>query len=458
MSGAGRNKQGKPKQHKGQQGDRRNAAGPRFAGEGPAGRGRSGQGPGRSGAGRGRQESGRSGSERGGPQEKGRSAAGRGAYGTGKGSQEQGRSGSGRGGRQEHAGAAEGRGAYGAARSAAGRGTAPGHGRSSHGGYGQGGRAVAGAARGGRREAHADIPGLAEPMLKLGRRKGEWMELRLPGELAGAPLQQIMKFTPLAPKLISKLVQSKGIVQQGASLRLALFPPEARDFPPDWMELNVLYEDDFTLVVNKPSGYEVHPSERGQRGTLAHGVASYYEMTGQDVRIRHIHRIDKETTGPVLYAKNEFAHYQYDKAMREKEIERIYLALAEGELAQDRGTIDLPIGQDRHHSTKRRVSETGDAAVTHYEVVERFEGYTLVRLRLETGRTHQIRVHLAAIGHPLAGDGLYGGKRTVISRQALHGERLIWPHPWTGERLSVRAPLPADFEAALAKARGEERG
>lgn len=293
----------------------------------------------------------------------------------------------------------------------------------------------------------------AEP-LKLGRRKGEWLDVRLPETLVGAPVQKVMQQTPLAPKLANKLAQSKGIILQGSTLRLQLFPSEAIDFPADWMELNVLYEDDFTLVVNKPSGIEVHPSEHGQRRTLAHGVASYYEMTNQQVRIRHIHRIDKETTGPVLYAKNEFAHYQYDKAMREKKIERIYLALAEGVLEKDRGTINKPIGQDRHHSTKRRVSETGDPAVTHYEVVERFADHTLVRLRLETGRTHQIRVHLSAIGHPLAGDGMYGGKRGLIARQALHGEKLIWHHPWTNEPLSARAPLPDDFAEALEKLRG----
>lgn len=398
MSGAGRNRQGKPKQHKGQQqGSRGAAQGSRFGGDANRQRGRGGSGAGRNGTDRPRADR----SVRDGGRGQSRQEASRGYAGAGRGS---------------------------------------------------GG----GDARSRPKGNPSALAGMSDSLLKLGRRKAEWMELRLPGELAAAPLPQIMKHTPLAPKLVSKLAQTKGIVQQGASLRLALFPRETRDFPPDWMELNVLYEDDFTLVVNKPSGYEVHPSERGQRGTLAHGVASYYEMTGQDVRIRHIHRIDKETTGPVLYAKNEFAHYQYDKAMREKEIERIYLALAEGELAQSRSTINLPIGQDRHHSTRRRVSETGDPAVTHYEVVERFQGYTLVRLRLETGRTHQIRVHLAAIGHPLAGDGLYGGKRTVISRQALHGERLIWPHPWTGERLSVRAPLPADFEAALAKLRAQE--
>ncbi|WP_276357824.1 RluA family pseudouridine synthase [Cohnella caldifontis] len=310
----------------------------------------------------------------------------------------------------------------------------------------------------GRRAASAAV-GAAAP-LKMGRIKGEWMEIRLPDGLAGAPMQAVLRHVPLPPKLLNKLMHGKGLLLQGATLRLHLFPKERIDFPADWMELNVLYEDEFTLVVGKPAGIEVHPSEQGQRRTLAHAVASYYEMTGQEVRIRHIHRIDKDTTGPVLYAKNEFAHYQYDKDMREKRIERIYLALAEGVIPQDKGTIDKPIGQDRHHSTRRRISETGDPAVTHYEVVERFGGHTLVRLRLETGRTHQIRVHLSAIGHPLAGDGMYGGSRKVMSRQALHGEKLIWRHPWTGEKQQVRAPLPDDFAQALEslRGRGDPRG
>ena len=290
-------------------------------------------------------------------------------------------------------------------------------------------------------------------LLKLGRIKGEWMEIRLPDHLAGAPLAKVTAHLPLPPKHISKLLQSRGLLLQGPNLRLHLFPREQRDFPPDWMELNILYEDEFTLVVNKPAGIEVHPSEHGQRKTLAHAVAAYYEMSGQDIRVRHVHRIDKDTTGPVLYAKNEFAHYQYDKAMREKKIERIYLALAEGYVEGNRGTINKPIGQDRHHSTRRRVSDTGEHAVTHFEVAERLRDHTLVRLRLETGRTHQIRVHMSSINHPLAGDGMYGGSRGVMSRQALHGEQLIWSHPWTGERQSVRAPLPDDFSEALNKLR-----
>lgn len=293
--------------------------------------------------------------------------------------------------------------------------------------------------------------------LKMGRIKGEWMEIHLPAGLAGAPMQAVLQRLPLPPKLLNKLMHGKGLLLQGSHLRLHLFPKEHPDFPPDWMELNILYEDEFTLVVNKPVGIEVHPSEQGQRRTLAHAVSAYYEMTGQELRVRHIHRIDKETTGPVLYAKHEFAHYQYDKAMREKQIERVYLALAEGVISQDKGTIDKPIGQDRHHSTRRRISETGDPAVTHYQVVERFGDHTLVRLRLETGRTHQIRVHLASIGHPLAGDGMYGGTRKIMSRQALHGEQLIWRHPWTGEKQQVRAPLPDDFRQALEILRGNGR-
>ena len=295
--------------------------------------------------------------------------------------------------------------------------------------------------------------GQPQQLLGMGRIKGEWMDIRLPDGLVSAPLSVVAKYLPLPPKHLSKLLQNRGCLLQGANLRLHLFPREQRDYPSDWMELNILYEDEFTLVVNKPAGIEVHPSEKGQRKTLAHAVAAYYEMTGQDLRVRHVHRIDKDTTGPVLYAKNEFAQYQYDKGMREKTIGRVYLALAEGGIEGNKGRIDKPIGQDRHHSTRRRVSETGDPAVTHYEVVERFADHTLVRLHLETGRTHQIRVHLSSINHPLAGDGLYGGKRTVISRQALHGERLIWHHPWTGDKQQVTASLPDDIREALDKLR-----
>ncbi len=291
--------------------------------------------------------------------------------------------------------------------------------------------------------------------IRSGRRKGEWFEVRLPESYAGLQLHHIMKQVEMPAKIAGKLFAAKGADKQGNMLRLRLFPLEKPEFPPDWMELNILYEDDFTLVVNKPAGYEVHPSVAGQRGTLAHAVAAYYDMTNQPVRVRHIHRLDKETTGPVLYAKNELAHYVFDEAMRSKRIERVYLAVVEGLVEQDRGVVDAPIGQDRHHSTRRRVNETGEQAITRYQVVERFGEHTLVRLQLETGRTHQIRVHMAHLGHPLAGDGMYGGNRRYISRQALHGEKLVWVHPLSGERMTVRAPLPEDMGRLLDKLRDE---
>lgn len=286
-----------------------------------------------------------------------------------------------------------------------------------------------------------------------GRRKGEWYEVALPDTLAGTGLGLVARHLPVPPKLLRELSAHNGVTVQGKQLRLRLFPREPHGMPADWMDINVLYEDDFVLVVNKPVGVEIHPSVKGQRGTLANGVAAYYEATDQPVRVRPMHRLDKETTGPVLFAKNEFAQAVLERALRDKEIDREYVAIAEGRMSQGKGKIDLPIGQDRLHSTRRRVSETGESALTLYTVEERLAEHTLVRLKLETGRTHQIRVHLSAVGHPIAGDGMYGGHRTYIDRQALHGEKLSWAHPWTGDRQSVRAPIPDDMAKAIAKLR-----
>lgn len=290
--------------------------------------------------------------------------------------------------------------------------------------------------------------------LKAGRRKAEWYEIKLPDAYSAATVSSIMRFLPIPPKLGSKLLAENGISKNGPLLKLRLFPKERPGMEPDWKEMNILYEDDFMLVVNKPIGMEVHPSTHGQKGTLANAVAAYYEMTGQPCRVRPIHRLDKDTTGPVLFAKNEFANLVFEKAMKDKQIDRLYMAVAEGTVKQDKGVIDAPIGQDRLHSTRRRVSETGEPAVTRYEVSERLPGHTLLRLKLETGRTHQIRVHLSHIGHPIAGDGMYGGTRKYISRQALHGEKLTCFHPWTGEKVHVRAPLPDDMAEMLHKLRG----
>ncbi|GIP39186.1 hypothetical protein J31TS4_24660 [Paenibacillus sp. J31TS4] len=249
---------------------------------------------------------------------------------------------------------------------------------------------------------------------------------------------------------VRKLAAGGGIVTAGGKVRLRLFPEEAPSdrFVPEWRELDVLYEDDFCLVVNKPAGLAVHPTEPGGGGTLANAVAAYYESTGQACRVRHIHRLDEDTTGPVLYAKNDWAQAALDEAMREKRVDRRYAALVQGVVRAGRGTIDAQIGRDRHHAKRRRVSPGGQRAVTRFETAERWADASLLRLRLETGRTHQIRVHLQHLGHPILGDRLYGG-RTVpgLTRQALHGESLRFPHPFTGEPVTVEAPWPADMTA-----------
>jgi 23S rRNA pseudouridine1911/1915/1917 synthase len=289
-----------------------------------------------------------------------------------------------------------------------------------------------------------------------GRRKGEWYEIRLPDQYGTAPASAMLRFLPLPPKMASKFLQDNAIQKSGNLLKLRLFPKERLGMEPDWHDLNILFEDDFLLIVNKPMGMEVHPSAHGQKGTLANAVAAYYEMTGKTCKVRPVHRLDKDTTGPVIFAKNELASVILEKSLKDKKIERLYVAVAEGRIIQQKGTIDAPIGQDRLHSTRRRVSETGEPAVTHYDVVERLKGHTLVRLRLGTGRTHQIRVHLSHIGHPIAGDGMYGGKRTYIDRQALHGEKLICYHPWTGNKIHVTAPMPEDMAQAVSGLRNRK--
>lgn len=307
--------------------------------------------------------------------------------------------------------------------------------------------------QGDRRGPRKTGPGSAggPPLSFRGKRKGEWYELKLPESFANAAPSALARFLPLPPRMASKLLQEHGIQKTGALLKVRLFPKERLGMEPDWHELNILYEDEFLLIVNKPVGMEVHPSSHGQKGTLANAVASYYDMAGLPCKVRPVHRLDKDTTGPVIFAKNELASVVMEAALKEKKIERQYVALAEGRLPQQKGTIDLPIGQDRLHSTRRRVSETGERAVTHYHIAEHFRTHTLVRLRLETGRTHQIRVHLSHIGHPIAGDGMYGGNRKLISRQALHGEKLVCRHPWTGEELQIKAPLPEDMRLAVAQ-------
>lgn len=286
------------------------------------------------------------------------------------------------------------------------------------------------------------------------KRKGEWLELPYSETADGAMGANVAKRLNIPDGMWRRLLREGGVEVSGSRIRLKLFPRQSSGFVEEWADIEPLYEDDFSLVVGKPAGMPVHPTEPGQGGTLANAVAWHFASTGQDTAVRHIHRLDADTTGPVLYAKNELAQAKLDEAMRRKHIGRTYIALAHGQIAAERGAIDAPIGRDRHHKSRRRVSSTGDHAVTRFEVVERFPGATLVRLELETGRTHQIRVHLSHLGHPLVGDVLYGGVPAgSIRRQALHGERLVFPHPLSTVPVIVEAPWPDDLSALVAEYR-----
>ncbi len=172
------------------------------------------------------------------------------------------------------------------------------------------------------------------------------------------------------------------------------------------------------------------------------GAAYHMQSNGELTRPRHIHRLDRETTGAVLFAKNPLMTAIFDKMLEERAIKRTYLALADGIIRQKKGTINKPIGRDRHHPTRRRVSETGQQAITHFKVLDQMKhkDLTLVQCILDTGRTHQIRVHFSAIGHPLAGDSLYEGSDT-FHRQALHAVKMEFTHPFTQEKIICHAPF-----------------
>ncbi|MFD2116488.1 RluA family pseudouridine synthase [Paenibacillus yanchengensis] len=219
---------------------------------------------------------------------------------------------------------------------------------------------------------------------------------------------------------------------------------DARSLPPDTdMEAKMLYEDDFCFVLSKPVRMPVHKSSDSQIRTLDTMAALYSLRSEHPFPVRHIHRLDGDTTGVVLYSKNDWAQLRLDEAMREGQIERHYIAAVHGQLSTMEGEINKPIAKDRFVAGKRRVAAHGDPSITLYRVLQVKSSYSIVALQLLTGRTHQIRVHMSAIGHPLLGDILYGGKQMKgISHQALHAYKLIFPHPVLGNQIIVEADPP----------------
>lgn len=210
--------------------------------------------------------------------------------------------------------------------------------------------------------------------------------------------------------------------------------------------LNIIYEDDYLLVLNKPANIAIHPSILHFDNSLSNGVKFYFDKLGLKKKIRIVNRLDRNTSGIVILAKNEYIQECLIKQMKTNEFKKEYLAIAKGFLESKSGTLNFPIARKEGSIIERTVSSDGDSAITHYDVVKEFNNLSLVHIVLETGRTHQIRVHFSHIGHPILGDTLYGSPSELINRQALHSYKLTFIHPVTKKVLSLEAPLPNDIE------------
>lgn len=230
--------------------------------------------------------------------------------------------------------------------------------------------------------------------------------------------------------------------------------PQKVDLTPEKIPLDIVYEDDDVIVVNKPQGMVVHPAPGHPDHTLVNALLYHSPLSTINGEFRPgiVHRIDKDTSGLLMVAKNDLAHRSLAAQLKAKTNQREYVALVHGVIKQDAGTIDAPIGRSKKDRKKQAVVSDGRHAVTHFKVLHRFRHYTLVSCRLETGRTHQIRVHMKSIGHPLAGDPLYGPRKTLPGRgQYLHARLLGFKHPRTGKELVFTAPLPKYFQQMLDK-------
>jgi 23S rRNA pseudouridine1911/1915/1917 synthase len=239
-------------------------------------------------------------------------------------------------------------------------------------------------------------------------------------------------------------------VRSGEAVEVALAPrPADTSFRAEAIELTLVHEDEDLLVVDKPAGLVVHPGSGNWSGTMLNALLHHAPASGDLPRAGIVHRLDKDTSGLLVVAKTEAAQTALVRQLQARTVKRTYMALVRGKVERD-GTVDAPIGRHPVQRTRMAVVAGGKPAVTHYRVKRRYAAHTLLECDLETGRTHQIRVHLASIGHPLEGDPVYAGKaRGVFRRQALHAWKLAFVHPRSGKPVAFESPLPADFTALL---------
>lgn len=280
-------------------------------------------------------------------------------------------------------------------------------------------------------------------------------------EKDGLNLQDFLYHKDLSGRLFRRLYKDKKIYVNGKLMRKGLtlqkgdlvsllFEDEEENIYGEAMDLDIIYEDFDLLIVNKDSNTVVHPTKSHQHGTLSNGLSHYFMEKGIKKKIRFVNRLDMDTTGILIVAKNPFAHQQIALQFESLSVEKRYKAIVKGIVENHTGTIDLPIGREEIDSIKKTVTDSGQRAITKYKVIERYKDATLVDIQILTGRSHQIRVHFHHIGHPIIGDSLYGEKSPFIERQSLHSYYIKMKHPRNKEDIEFIASLPKDMERLIA--------
>lgn len=291
------------------------------------------------------------------------------------------------------------------------------------------------------------------------------LKFEITSEDAGSKLREFLKFKcNFSSRFCRVSAYGKNIFVNGNVVKLSyilkdkdiveikLNKEESQNIEPQPIPLNIVYEDQDLIVINKPPFIVVHPTKSHPYNTVANGLIHYFKEKGENCIVRLVNRLDMNTSGLLIVAKNQFAHMALQRDMNEETFKKQYLAIAHGIFQEKRGTINLPILNDENNGIKRTIDDRGQNSITHYEVVDEYKDAQLVRLTLETGRTHQIRIHLSHFGHPIFGDILYGSEdKEYIGRQALHAYKLQFPHPRDNRIVELEADLPDDMKELINK-------
>lgn len=281
------------------------------------------------------------------------------------------------------------------------------------------------------------------------------------GDMSRSYIQKIIKDKKV--KVNEKIEKAKYLVKEDDKVIIEIPAPKLLEIIPQDIPINIVYEDDDLLIINKPQGMVVHPAPGNYENTLVNAILYHCKDNLSSIngiiRPGIVHRIDKDTSGLLIVAKNDKAHINMSEQIKNHEVTKTYIALTRGRIKENEATINMPIGRNPNDRIKMAVTKNGKEAITHIKVIEKFQNYTLIEVKIETGRTHQIRVHLAQIGYPLVGDYVYSnGKNPFgVEGQMLHSYKLEFKHPITGKEMKLQAELPEYFENVLNILRKQEK-